>query len=44
MGAMCVSWHGKGQCFDNCGRVADHGPLTPEESSAFHTWYDRAYT
>jgi hypothetical protein len=43
MGAMCVSLHGKGQCFDNCGRVADHGPLTPEESAAFHTWCDRAY-
>jgi hypothetical protein len=43
MGAMCVSWHGKGQCFDNCGRVADHGTLTPDEAAAFHTWYDRAY-
>jgi hypothetical protein len=43
MGAMCVSWHGKGQCFDNCGSVTDHGTLTPDESAAFHTWCDRAY-
>jgi hypothetical protein len=43
MGAMCVSWHGEGQCFDNCGRVEDHGTLTPDEAAAFHTWCDRAY-
>jgi hypothetical protein len=29
MGAMCVSWHDNGQCFNNCGRVADNGPSPP---------------
>jgi hypothetical protein len=43
MGAMCISWHGKGQCFDNCGRAADHGTLSADEAVAFHNWCDRAY-
>jgi hypothetical protein len=42
-GAMCVSWHGKGQCFDNCGRVTDHGTLSVAESTAFHEWCATAY-
>jgi hypothetical protein len=40
---MCVSWHGKGQSFDNCDRIVDHGTLSAAEATAFHEWCDRAY-
>jgi hypothetical protein len=33
---VCVSYHGKGACFEVCLRAATHSPLTTEEKSPFH--------
>ena len=41
---MCVSWHAKGPCYENCDRKADHGRLSAAETEAFHTWCEAAYT
>jgi hypothetical protein len=32
---MCLSYHLRGTCFDNCGRRDTHRPLTAAESTAF---------
>jgi hypothetical protein len=42
-GPLCISWHARGQCFENCTRNGDHGALNDSESTAFHTWCDLAY-
>jgi hypothetical protein len=42
-GPLCISWHARGQCFENCTRNRDHGALNDSESTAFHTWCDLAY-
>jgi len=39
----CVSWHGKGTCFDNCRRAADHGRHTNTEKEQFHAWCTQAF-
>jgi hypothetical protein len=40
---MCVSWHVKGQCFEHCDRVVDHGVLTADEAASLLTWCQAAY-
>jgi hypothetical protein len=40
---QCVSWHARGQCFEFCGRCADHIPMQPEEATVFHAWAALAY-
>jgi hypothetical protein len=42
-GPMCISWHAKGQCFENCPRVADHGVLSAPEKERFQAWCSLAY-
>jgi hypothetical protein len=42
-GPMCFSWHGKGQCFENCPRVADHGVLSASEKERVQAWCSLAY-
>jgi hypothetical protein len=42
-GPLCISWHARGQCFENCTRNGDHGALNEGESMAFHTWCELAY-
>jgi hypothetical protein len=34
-GPLCVSWHVKGQCFENFPRVADHGVLNASAAAEF---------
>jgi hypothetical protein len=31
---LCLSYHIRGACFDNCGRAASHRPLTASDRSA----------
>jgi hypothetical protein len=40
---ICVSWHGRGKCFELCERAADHGVLSKAEVTDFHSWYEVAY-
>jgi hypothetical protein len=40
---MCVSYHAKGLCFENCERAADHVPMTEAETAEFHEWCSTAY-
>jgi len=40
---QCVSWHCKGQCVNDCERVADHTALQPAESDALHEWCQQAF-
>jgi hypothetical protein len=40
---MCVSWHARCICFENCDRVADHLPTNTAESTEFHAWCAVAY-
>jgi hypothetical protein len=42
-GPLCVSWHAKGQCVENCPRVADHGVLNASEAAYFQAWCALAY-
>jgi hypothetical protein len=42
-GPLYISWHARGQCFENCTRSADHGVLNEGEATAFHTWCELAY-
>jgi hypothetical protein len=42
-GPLCISWHARGQCFENCTRNADHGVLTESKANAFNTWCELAY-
>jgi hypothetical protein len=42
-GPMCVSWHVKGQCFEHCDRMIDHGVLTADEAASLLTWCQAAY-
>jgi hypothetical protein len=37
-GPMCIARHAKGQCFENCPRVADHGVLSAPEKEWFQAW------
>jgi hypothetical protein len=37
-GPVCVSWHAKGLCYDDCARASDHGVLNAEERLEFHAW------
>jgi hypothetical protein len=39
-GLLCISYHAKGTCFENCRRSASHNPLSVPEAQAFHTWCD----
>jgi hypothetical protein len=39
---VCVSYHGKGACFEGCIRTGSHSPLTAAEKVPFHAWYDLA--
>jgi hypothetical protein len=40
---MCVSYHAKGLCFENCERAADHVPMTEAETTEFREWCSTAY-
>lgn len=40
----CLSWHIKGTCFSDCGRVADHVNNTPAEKEALWEWAKTAYS
>jgi hypothetical protein len=40
---VCVSYHGKGACFEGCIRDGSHSPLTAEEKVPFHEWCDVAF-
>jgi hypothetical protein len=42
-GAMCVSGHARGKCFENCARCADHGVLMESEATQFQTWCALVY-
>jgi hypothetical protein len=35
---MCVSYHGKGACYEGCARAVTHTPLSAAEATVFHTW------
>ena len=35
---LCLSWHLKGTCFDDCGRVLDHNILSDEEATELYGW------
>jgi hypothetical protein len=35
---VCVSYHGKGSCYELCQRAATHTPLSTPEAALFHTW------
>jgi len=39
----CVSWHGKGTCYDNCRRSTDHIQHTNAEREQFFTWCQAAF-
>jgi len=34
----CLSWHIKGECYDDCERKADHVKLEGEEKKQLHQW------
>jgi hypothetical protein len=38
---MCVSWHCKGVCFDDCDR--DHSASSDSEADEFMAWCQVAY-
>jgi hypothetical protein len=40
---MRVSWNGRGQYYENCDHVTDHGVLNAEEAVAFQTWCQVVY-
>jgi hypothetical protein len=40
---LYISWHDRGQCFENCSRSADHMALTEGEATELHTWCELAY-
>jgi hypothetical protein len=40
---MRVSWHGRGQCYENFDRDADRGVLNVEEDVVFQAWCQVAY-
>jgi hypothetical protein len=42
-GPMCVSLHVKGQCFEHCDRMIDHGVLTADKAASLLTWCQAAY-
>ena len=36
--AMCIAWHCKGMCNNNCGRKVDHVAYTAAEYAPLVTW------
>jgi hypothetical protein len=42
-GPLCIYWHARGQCFENCTRSADHGSLAKADATELHTWCELAY-
>lgn len=42
-GVRCVSWHVKGSCFTNCGRLPDHVTLTGDKKEALYSWTSSAF-
>jgi hypothetical protein len=42
-GSVCVSWHAKGLCYDDCARSSDHGVLKAEETMELQVWCQIAY-
>jgi hypothetical protein len=42
-GPVCVSWHAKGLCYDDCAQSIDHGLLIAEEAMEFHACCQVAY-
>lgn len=39
----CLSWHLKGTCFDDCGRVQDHVILSDAEATELYGWCRLAF-
>jgi hypothetical protein len=42
-GPVCVYWHAKGSCYDDCVRASDRGVLSAKEAVEFHAWCQVAY-
>jgi hypothetical protein len=42
-GLLCISYHAKGTCFENCRRSASRNPLSAPEAQACHTWCEVAF-
>jgi D-alanyl-D-alanine dipeptidase len=40
---LCVSWNGRGKCFEFCERAADHEELSEAEATDFHSWCEVNY-
>ena len=40
---MCLSYHVKGMCNENCGKAADHHPHTDAQSNLLLTWCNEHY-
>jgi hypothetical protein len=40
---MCLSYHVKGMCNENCGKAADHQPHTEAQSNLLLTWCTAHY-
>jgi hypothetical protein len=43
VGLLCILYHAKGTCLENCRRSASHNPLSAPEAQAFHTWCEVAF-
>lgn len=38
---ICLSYHLRGQCFDNCGSKSTHRKLMPDETTSFQQFLDK---